>query len=86
MTMDMVCFILFLFHDLSLDFQTRILRYVPLIEQEPFTIPEHLSTLPVFSGVHGANILDFSSFFFGALHRLCSVLRILIHTNLGKRT
>jgi hypothetical protein len=86
MTMDMVCFILFLFHDLSLDFQTRILRYVPLIEQEPFTIPEHLSTLPVFSGVHGAKILDFSSFFFGALHRLCSVLRLLIHTNLGKRT
>ena len=68
MTMDMFCFILFLFQDLSLDFQTRVSRYVSLIEQEPFTIREHLSTLPVFSGVHGAKTLDFSSFFFEVLY------------------
>ena len=30
---------------------TRVTRVVPLVEQEQLTIPEHLSSLPVFSGV-----------------------------------
>jgi hypothetical protein len=33
------------------EFVTRITRQVPLVEQELFTLPEHLSSPPVFSGV-----------------------------------
>ena len=33
-------------------FVTRLTRRVPLVEQELLTLPEHLSSLPVFSGVH----------------------------------
>jgi hypothetical protein len=33
-------------------FVTRLTRRVPLVEQEPITLPEHLSSPPVFSGVH----------------------------------
>ena len=29
----------------------RLTRRVPLVEQELFTLPEHLSSAPVFSGV-----------------------------------
>jgi hypothetical protein len=32
-------------------FVTRLTRRVSLVEQEPFTIPEHLRSPPVFSGV-----------------------------------
>ena len=32
-------------------FVTRLTRLVPLVEQELLTLPEHLSWLPVFSGV-----------------------------------
>ena len=32
-------------------FVTRLTRRVPLVEQELLTIPEHLSSLPLFSGV-----------------------------------
>jgi hypothetical protein len=35
-----------------LEFVTRITRQVPLVEQELFTLPEHLRSPPVFSGVH----------------------------------
>jgi hypothetical protein len=33
---------------------TRLTRRVSLVKQELFTLPEHLSSPPVFSGVHGA--------------------------------
>jgi hypothetical protein len=32
-------------------FVTRLTRWVPLVEQEMLTLPEHLSSHPVFSGV-----------------------------------
>jgi hypothetical protein len=32
-------------------FATRLTRWVPLVEQELLTLPEHLSSPPVFSGV-----------------------------------
>jgi len=32
-------------------FVTRLTRRVPLVEQELFTLPEHLSSSPMFSGV-----------------------------------
>ena len=32
-------------------FVTRLTRRVPIVEQELFTLPEHLSSPPVFSGV-----------------------------------
>ena len=32
-------------------FVTRLIRWVPLVEQELLTLPEHLSSPPVFSGV-----------------------------------
>jgi len=32
-------------------FVTRLTRWVPLVEQELLTLPEHLSSSPVFSGV-----------------------------------
>ena len=32
-------------------FVTRLIRWVPLVEQKLFTLPEHLSSPPVFSGV-----------------------------------
>jgi hypothetical protein len=33
-------------------FVTRLTRRVHLVEQKLLTLPEHLSSLPVFSGVH----------------------------------
>ena len=36
---------------LSTGFVTRLTRQVPLVEQELFTFPEHLSSPPVFNGV-----------------------------------
>ena len=33
-------------------FVTRLTRRVPLVEQDPITLPEHLSSPPVFSGVY----------------------------------
>jgi len=33
-------------------FVTRLIRWVPLVEQELLILPEHLSSPPVFSGVH----------------------------------
>ena len=32
-------------------FVTRLIRWVPLVEQKLFTLPEHLSSPPVFSGI-----------------------------------
>ena len=32
-------------------FVTRLARWLPLVEQELLTLPEHLSSPPVFSGV-----------------------------------
>ena len=33
------------------EFVPRLTRWLPLVEQELLTLPEHLSSLPVFSGV-----------------------------------
>ena len=41
----------FLVHELSPGFVTRLRRRVSLVEQELHTLPEHLSSPPVFSGV-----------------------------------
>ena len=38
-------------------FVTRLTRRVPLVEQELFTIPEHTSSPPVFSGVRDTRSL-----------------------------
>ena len=44
--------ILFVIHRESFTgFVTRLTRRMPLVEQELLTLPEHLSSLPVFSGV-----------------------------------
>ena len=40
-------------------FLTRVTRQVPRMEQELLTIPEHLCTLPVFSGLRVARSLLF---------------------------
>ena len=37
---------------LTTGFVTRWARWVPLLEQELHTLPEHLSSPPVFNGVH----------------------------------
>ena len=36
------------------EYVPRLARRVPLVEQELPTLPEHLSSSPVFSGVHAA--------------------------------
>jgi len=41
----------FLHSRLIIGFVTRLTRRVPLVEQELLTLPEHLSSPPVFSGV-----------------------------------
>ena len=70
-------------------FATRVPRRVPLVQQELFTLPEHLSSPPVFSGVRVTqslvlcvmfcrSLLIFLSFFFLPLCFLSFDLRILI--------
>ena len=39
-------------------FVPRLTRRVPLVEQELLTLPEHLSSSPIFSGVHVTRSLD----------------------------
>jgi len=56
-------------------FVTRLTRWVPLVEQELLTLPEHLSSSPVFSGVRVTRLvlyicfvdrcLSFCTFYFG---------------------
>jgi hypothetical protein len=38
-------------------FVTRLIRRVPLVEQKLLTLPEHMSSPPVFSGVFGTRSL-----------------------------
>ena len=45
------------FHDFITGFVTRLTRRVPPVEQELLTIPEHLSSPPVFSGVRATRSL-----------------------------
>ena len=71
-------------------FITRLTRRVPLVEQELLTLPEHLSSLPVFSGVRVIRslalyvcfidrCLSICIFFFGPLRCLFFFnIRILI--------
>jgi len=68
-------------------FVTRLARQVPLVEQELLTLPEHLSSPPVFSGVRVTRSLvlcvcfvdrlSYCPFSFGHCV-VCSCLRILI--------
>ena len=46
-----MCSIFFPHSPLIIGFVTRLTRRVPLVEQELLTLPEHLSSPPVFSGV-----------------------------------
>jgi len=39
-------------------FVARVTQLVPHVEQEPLTLPKHLSSSLVFSGVHVARSLD----------------------------
>ena len=56
---------------------TRVTRRVPLVEQELLTLPEHMNSPPVFSGVRVARSLVFgvvfcrSLFFFSFLSLCC---------------
>jgi hypothetical protein len=72
-----------------IEFVTRLTQRVSLVEQERLTIPEHLGSPPVFSGVRVAGSLVLCvifcrslfvhlSFFFCPLCCLSSDLRILI--------
>jgi len=71
---------------LIIRFVTRLTRWVPLVEQELLTIPEHLSSPPLFSGVRVTRALVLCvcfvdrclSFFFWPLCCLFFDLRILI--------
>jgi hypothetical protein len=63
---------------------TRLTRKVPLVEQELLTIPDHLSSLPVFSGVRVTRYLVLCvcfvdrclSFYFWPLSVLSVLLRL----------
>ncbi len=70
-------------------FITRLTRRVSLVEQELLTLPKHLRSPPVFSGVHVTrslvlwlcfvdHCLSFCFFFFWPLYCLFFDLRILI--------
>jgi len=70
-------------------FVTRLTRRVSLVQQELLTLPEHLSSSPVFSGVRVTRslvlyvcfvdrCLSFCTFFFWALCCLFFDIRILI--------
>jgi hypothetical protein len=50
-------------------FLTTLTRRVPLVEQELFTLPEHLSSFPVFSGFRVTRYLVLCVCF--AYRRLC---------------
>jgi hypothetical protein len=54
-------------------FVTRITRRVPLVEQELLTLPEHLSSPPVFSGISCYSIFSFMSMF-------CRSLFVLLYS------
>jgi hypothetical protein len=85
------CRIYFPHSRLITGFVTRLTRRVPLVEQELLTLPEHLSSPPVFSGVRVTRslvlyhyvcfvyrCLSFSTFFFWPLCCLFFDIRILI--------
>ena len=78
----------FLIHDIT-RFVTRLTRRAPLMEQELFTFPEHLSSPPILSGVRVTRslalcicfvyrCLSFCTFFFWPMCCLFFDIRILI--------
>jgi hypothetical protein len=78
----------FLIHDIT-RFVTRLTRRAPLMEQELFTFPEHLSSSPILSGVRVTRslalcicfvyrCLSFCTFFFWPMCCLFFDIRILI--------
>jgi hypothetical protein len=54
-------------------FVTRLTRRVPLVEQELLTVPEHLSSPPVFSGVRVTRSLVLYACFVDRCLSLCSL-------------
>jgi hypothetical protein len=65
-------------------FVTRVTRRVPLVEQEVLTIPQHLSSPPVFIGVRVTRSLVLCVMFYRslfALSLLTIVLSVLRFTN-----
>jgi hypothetical protein len=55
-------------------FVTRLTRRVPLVEQELPTLPEHLNSHPVFSGVRVVMYLYFTVYFRDHRDRLWSTV------------
>ena len=53
-------------------FLTRLTRWVPLVEQELLTLPEHLTSPPVFSGVRVTRSLDLSVCFVDRCLSVCT--------------
>jgi hypothetical protein len=53
-------------------FVTRLIRRVPLVEQEMLTLPEHLSSSPVFSGVGVTPYLVICVFFVDRCLSFCT--------------
>jgi hypothetical protein len=61
-----MCFVIYMFlltyaYHIT-GFATSLTRRVPLVEQEPPTLPEHLSSSPVFSWVRVTRSLDMCMF------------------------
>jgi hypothetical protein len=54
------------------EFVTRLTRRVPIVEQELLTLPEHLSSPPVFSGVRGTRSLVLWVYFVDRCMSFCS--------------
>ena len=59
-------------------FVTRLIRRVPLVEQELLTFSEHLSSPPVFSGVHVTRSLVLYVMFCRSLFVLLSFFLLVI--------
>jgi hypothetical protein len=59
-------------------FVTRVTRQVPLVEQELLTIPEHLSSLLVFSGVRVTRSLVLYVCFVDRCLSFCTFLLVIV--------
>jgi hypothetical protein len=59
-------------------FTTRFTRRVPLVDQELPTIPEHLSSLPVFSGVRVTRSLVLCVCFVDCCLSFCTFVLFLL--------
>jgi hypothetical protein len=67
---------------------TRVTRHVPIVEQELLTLPEHLSSPPVFSGVRVTRSLVLCVCFVDRCLSFCTdsdwsfgIFKLLLKTN-----